>query len=306
VQVPGSPDVRERRQEVVDPIRVEQLLLHVLGQAQVGNLRPPQLVESGRWAVVGESLGDGCSLDQGVVRPERHRAVAGRAPHRQAPPGDTLLPHVHRDDGRLGGPDVEPTVLGQDVVGTDRVELVLGHPAGAVGAAVLLVGHGKEDQVAAGTKARIRQASERHGLRGGEVQHVDGTTTPDLAVDQLGAERVSRPAVRVHGHHVGVAHQAQRGCTGVRALDTGHQRDPPRRGFIALDVEARCREVALERVRVADLLARLGGAVVHAGVADQLLEQFDRGASRPGRIVAHAENLGQGPPPPRAANLGPS
>jgi hypothetical protein len=193
---------------------------------------------------------------------------------------------VNRDDRRLGSPDVQAAVLREHVISADRVELVLGHPTGAVGAAVLLVGHGEQDQVAAWTEARIRQATERHCLRCGEVQHVDGAASPDLAVDQLSAERITRPAVRVHGHDVGVAHQAQRRSVGVRALDTGHQRNPPRRGFVALQVEARATgfsQEPLEHVGVAELMARFGGAVIHARVADQHLQQLDRGAGRPGR-----------------------
>jgi len=41
--------------------------------------------------------------------------------------------------------------------------------------------------------------AEGHGHRRGEVEHVHGTATPHLAVDELAAERVVTPVVAVAG-----------------------------------------------------------------------------------------------------------
>ena len=110
---------------------------------------------------------------------------------------------------------MEATVLGEDVVGSDGVGLVVGHPAGPVDAARLFVGHREQDQVAGRPKTAVSQTSKGHGLRGSQVQHVDGTSTPDLSVHHLSIKRVAAPAAWIHRNHVGVTHEAQRWGGGV-------------------------------------------------------------------------------------------
>ena len=60
--------------------------------------------------------------------------MAWSSPNSQAPPGRPLLGHVDRDGRSLSATRVEATVLGEDVVGSDGVGLVVGHPTGPVGA----------------------------------------------------------------------------------------------------------------------------------------------------------------------------
>jgi hypothetical protein len=152
---------------------------------------------------------------------------------------------------------VQATVLREHVVGADGIGRVVGQPAGPSCAPGLLVGDCEVDQVAAGTKAGVGQVPERHRHRRREVEHVDGAATPHLAVDELTAERIPAPPVRVDGHDVGVAHQAQAGRGGIGALDARYERDPPRCRFVALHVEPRSLQHGEEGVRVADLLAGL-------------------------------------------------
>ena len=145
---------------------------------------------------------------------------------------------------------------------------------------------------------------DRH--RGGEVEHVDGAPAPDLAVDQLAAERVAPPPVRVDGHDVGVAHQEQRRRVGVAALDAGDEAGPTRRRLVALDVQTRAVEVTCQQVRAADLAPRFARAVVDARVADEVLQQVGDLGGRIGHGTARSgvrRAVGRGPPSESPARL---
>ena len=121
------------------------------------------------------------------------------------------------------------------------------------------------------------------GHRRGEVEHVDGAASPHLAVDQLAAEGIVAPAVGVHRHDVGVPHQEQRGRGRVAALDARDEARASGRGFEALAVEPVAFEVGLQQIRAAHLVTRRFGAVVHARVADEVLQQI-------GHLVGHASD----------------
>ena len=114
---------------------------------------------------------------------------------------------------------LEAARFGDDVVGHHRVALVLEQVLGAPRAEVLLVGDREVDERAARREARAGEVAERDRHRRGEVEHVDRAAAPDLAVDDLAAERIAPPAVGVHRHDVGVAHQQQRRRGRIAALD---------------------------------------------------------------------------------------
>ena len=218
-------------------------------------------------------------LHQRVVGTERHAAVRRGAPHPQRPPGDALLAGVHHHPAHTVGTDIRPaTELRQHVIAADGIPVLLAHPLGAPVAAGLLVGDAEVDEGALRLPTAARQLPKGHCHRRGDVQHVDGATAPHLAVDQLAAERVATPAGRVHRHHVGVPHQAQRGCRGVAALDARHHRPAPGQRLELFDTDTGTLEVAAEQFGVACLVARLGRAVVHALVADECLQQLDGGS----------------------------
>ena len=215
-----------------------------------------------------------------VVRAVRHRAVPGRAVDAQPAPGDALLGDVHGDVARaVVAHRRVATGLGQHVLRADGVPVVVDHVLGAPVPAGLLVGDAEVDQRALRPEALVGQLAERDGHRRRDAQHVDGAAAPHLAVDQLAAERVAGPAVGVHRHDVGVAHQAQRRGVGIAALDARDDRRAPGPAVVAGDVEAGPLEVRLQEVGVADLVAGVRGPVVDALVADEGLQQLGR---RPG------------------------
>ena len=187
-------------------------------------------------------------------------------------------------NGASARPGVESPALGQHVVGTDCVGVVVGHPSGAVGTAGLLVGHSEVDEVAGGSETAVCEVAERDRHRCGEVEHVDGAASPHLGpvgtVDDLAPERVLAPTGCVDRDDICVSHEAQARSGGVRSCDPSDDRHPTGRRFVALDLHAGTLDHLLEHVGVAHLLARGFGAVVHAAVADEDLEQFDGGVGQ--------------------------
>ena len=88
-----------------------------------------------------------------------------------------------------------------------------------------------------GVKPAVGEAPERDGHRRGEVEHVDRAAAPHLAVDDLAAERVALPAVGVHRHDVGVAHQQQRRRVGSVPSMRATRLSRPGLRLVALEVE---------------------------------------------------------------------
>ena len=113
---------------------------------------------------------------------------------------------------------------------------MLAQPSRAMGAEGFLVCNSGQDQGATGTEAAPGEAPERDGHGSGDVQHVDGTPAPDLAVDELTAERVAAPGVRVRRHDVGVAEVAERRHAGVASFDARHQRGAARERLVGLQL----------------------------------------------------------------------
>ena len=227
--------------------------------------------------VVGQAGHDLRGLDQRVVGAVGHRAVAGRALHAQPPPRHALLPHVH-DDVRLAVVLADrAAVLGQEIIGAQGVPVLLAHVPGAERAAGFLVGARQVHERAARPPSPLGQRLQHDRLRRRDVQHVERASAPHLALHQLAAERIARPRGGVHRHHIGVAHQAQRRRRRIGALDAGHQAGAARGvvRLIDLDVEATALQVRLEHVAGLHLLAGGDGAVVHALVADELLQELD-------------------------------
>ena len=70
--------------------------------------------------------------------------------------------------------------------------------------------------------------------------------------------------------------EAQARGVGIGAFESGDNGRPPRGGVELLDLESGTFEKGGEHVGVADLLPALLGAVVHTGIANQGLQQFDR------------------------------
>jgi len=85
----------------------------------------------------------------------------------------------------------------------------------------------------------LHEVLESDGHRGGDVEHVDSPAAPNLAVDQLSAERVLVPASRVDRYNVGMAHQAQARSRRVAPIDTSNERFAAWCAFEAFELDAR-------------------------------------------------------------------
>ena len=101
------------------------------------------------------------------------------------------------------------------MIGTHIIPVIFGHPFGAPHAAGFFVGDTEVDEVALGREAFVGELAEHDGHRRGEVEHVNCTSAPNFAVDDVGCERVVGPPVSVDRHDVGMAHEAQRGCARI-------------------------------------------------------------------------------------------
>ena len=107
----------------------------------------------------------------------------------------------------------------------------------------------------------------------GEIQHVHCAAAPHHAVDELAAEGIVSPPVGVDRDDVGVAEQQERGCGWVRSLDAGDQVVPARRRLVALQLQSGALQIGFQQRGAANLPPRLGPAVVHASIADELLQK---------------------------------
>ncbi len=120
--------------------------------------------------------------------------------------------------------DADPARLGQAGLGTQQLGFVVDDPGDAQEAARLLVRGAREDDVAAqpgdGIERWVEAGRDRlpgqseHDLQlhGRHALHVHGAASVDVAVGDLAAERIARPALRICGHHVQVGQQEQRPC----------------------------------------------------------------------------------------------
>ena len=141
-----------------------------------------------------------------------------------------------------------------------------------MGAGCLFVGRADHDEGAGGPTGRSRQAADGDGHGRGEVEHVDRATTPDLTVDQVAPEGIAGPASG-GGDHVEVTHQRQGRSRRVSPLEPHDDRPPPWGGLEGLQFDARAGQVLDQHIGVAHLVAGADVSVVHAGVADQLLQE---------------------------------
>ena len=85
----------------LDLVGIEERIPQLVRQVQRRHPRRPQLVESRRRPIVGKALDHASGLDQGVVAPERRRAMPRHTTHSQPPPCDALLGDVDADHRRL-------------------------------------------------------------------------------------------------------------------------------------------------------------------------------------------------------------
>ena len=172
-------------------------------------------------------------LEGGVVAHPRRRRVGGLAAQgdvRLQPPLLTGVDGVHQAIRRRNR---AAAALVDGVVGQDGLGRVLRQPAEAVFAARLLVGPGRQDQIALQCHAGPAEEDQRHHLGGDHVFHVGRAATPHPAVGHRAGEGRIAPFGRVFDRDdIGVAHQQQAwAAAGCRSAGrSGCRGFPPSRG----------------------------------------------------------------------------
>ena len=155
--------------------------------------------------------------------------MSGSADDAEAAPCHPLFGDVDRDDrwSTFGMP-VEAARFGDRKIGRDRCGVMVGNPPGPVRTAGFFVGDSEHDEITSWAPFGLGQPPEGDRHRSGQVQHVDRTAAPnfDLAVitgDQLPAEGVMTPTRCRHWNDIGMAHETQRRCCWVGALQPGDE-----------------------------------------------------------------------------------
>ena len=222
----------------------------------------------------GNAAGDLADLRNRGDLAKRGGAVPGIAVDVEPALPGALLADVEGERVAAGHRQVAAAGLGQAVLPRKSLGLVLIQPPRAQPAAGLLIGHAHEGELAARVAAPGDLAGHR-GLGGGDKQHVYRPAAVEFAVLDDRLEGRLGPLVLVDRDDVGVAQKRER--FGVRVAGRHGKRDghPPRVRLEALDFHRvfHVGEKPLERVRVAVLLAGIGGEVVHARVADEFAEE---------------------------------
>jgi hypothetical protein len=135
-----------------------------------------------------------------------HRAVTGGAAGSQSHPGDALLARLDQVQtlaADLGGESADLA----DGLGAalEEVGPVLGDPVRTLAPTGLLVGGEHQRDRPVGDDAGPLPRAHRRQQHRVEVLHVDGATTEQVAVDDLGGERVDLPVGGSRRHDVEMA-----------------------------------------------------------------------------------------------------
>jgi hypothetical protein len=135
--------------------------------------------------------------------------VAGLAAGGQPEPQRYLLSHLHREHHVVAEAGAAAALVQQVADAGEDVRMVLDQPAGAVGAAGLLVGGGDEQHVAPQGFAGGVQGQEGLQVGDADALHVERPAAPDVTVADLAGKRRHLPVAGVGGHHVDVVQQHQ-------------------------------------------------------------------------------------------------
>ncbi len=119
----------------------------------------------------------------------------------------------------------------------------------------LFVCDGDVDEVTFGPEPLVGKMPDRDRHRRGEVEHVNSTATPDLAVDQLPSERVMPPLGRIGRDDICVPDESERGCARPASFDPGDQRAASGEGFVRLKVKTMALESSLDGLGAPVLVA---------------------------------------------------
>ena len=207
-------------------------------------------------------------LDERVVGDRRHRRVPAPSVHAQPERRAHLLRRRAQVQHATAELDAVACALVDREVGAARIRMLAHEPLQPEVVADLLVRGRGEDQVAGRLEALARERRQRDRVRRDLPLHVERTSTPDLAVAQLAAERVRVPLRRVGEHDVRVREERERGA----AVRPAHPRDevrPVGHVRVQLALDPRLVEVRAQELRGGRLVA---GRIRRVD-ADQLLEE---------------------------------
>ena len=135
----ASP-IGKRLAELGEVLRVEERRVPLGPEVDTFDEAAPRVVNERGRLELGEAAHDLGRGHERVVGAERLRRVTRCAVHRDAAPVRALLADDHRQARTARRRHLEAAGLGDDVVGHDRVALVLDEVLGAPRAEVLLVG----------------------------------------------------------------------------------------------------------------------------------------------------------------------
>jgi len=186
-----------------------------------------------------------------------HRAVARRSVERRAYPADPLLGDLDRIERAPEEVHREGADLAEHVLGLHLVGMLAGEKEAPLRARGLLVGHGREDEIALQLRLLAREQGDDARAHRRHVLHVDGAASPEPPVVDLARERRVGPARLVGFDDVEVRVQEQRAS---------------RRAVVA----RRARPQARDEVRAPARL--LEEARLDAGLAEKLGYPFRGGA----------------------------
>ena len=174
------------------------------------------------------------------------------------------------------------------------------HPFRPRHPASLFVGRAGEQDVATQARDRVAGgvAADRPGFAGQQPDdpefhrhhrlHVHGAAAIDVAIGEVGGERVVAPALRWRGDDVEVREEEQRVAAAAIAVEADVDRAAPRLGFDHLRLEARRHEHRLDASRRHQLsVGRIRRRWVDRPDPDELADGLDKllRGDGPGRLV---------------------
>ena len=202
----------------------------------------------------------------------RDRAVSAGPPDRRAHPAHLLLTHLNRVSAQTRQLGARATKLTERVPhALEQLVVLLDHEARTVCPQILLIREHAQQHVARRRLSGLGESQDRPEHHRHTALHVQGASTPNLAVDQLAAERIVTPALAIRRDHVDVTLEKER----RRGTTTGqpHQQIRPCR-VLGQDSRLEASSVAevLDPPHALSLVAGWIGRIE----PDQLTQQLDR------------------------------
>ncbi len=254
----------------------------------------------------GQALDDGRREDRGVVV-ARHGAVAPRPADRDAIGGEALLGDLDRVEPAPGDGRRDAAAFVEGAGRPEPFGPVLGDPFRAGQATRLLVGRAREEDIAAEPGDRVAGRIEAGRPRlGGQLAHdaelhrdhrlhVDRAAPVDVAVADVGGERIVRPAFGGSRHDVEVRQEEQWIAAGAIAAQADVHRAATRVRFDDLGLEAGLGQPGRDEACDAQLPVRgVGWRRIDRWDPDELAERLHEtlGRERPGRTGDRARRGG--------------